>query len=78
MRPGRPRTGCSGPSPPLGVDCRIIAPGLIPVRPGTRVKTERRDARKLASLFRAGELTAVRIPPPEDEAVRDLIRARGD
>lgn len=62
----------------LGVDCSVIAPGLIPVRAGVRVKTDRRDARKLAGLFRAGELTAIRIPPPEDEAVRDLVRARED
>ena len=62
----------------LGVDCSVIAPGLIPVRPGSRLKTDRRDARKLAGLFRAGELTAIRIPPPAEEAVRDLIRARED
>ena len=62
----------------LGVDCSVIAPGLIPIRAGVRVKTDRRDARKLAGLFRAGELTRIRIPPPEEEAVRDLIRARED
>jgi transposase len=62
----------------LGVDCAVIAPALIPVRPGVRIKTDRRDARKLAGLFRAGELTTIRIPPPEEEAVRDLIRARED
>ena len=62
----------------LGVDCCVIAPTLIPVRAGVRVKTDRRDARKLVGLFRAGELTAIRIPPPEEEAVRDLIRARED
>ncbi len=62
----------------LGVDCAVIAPALIPKRAGQRVKTDRRDARKLAGLFRAGELTAIRIPPPEEEAVRDLIRARED
>lgn len=62
----------------LGVDCAVIAPALIPVRAGVRIKTDRRDARKLAGLFRAGELTTIRIPPPEEEAVRDLIRARED
>ena len=62
----------------LGVDCSVIAPALIPKRAGERVKTDRRDARKLAGLFRAGELTAIRIPLPEEEAVRDLVRARED
>ncbi len=62
----------------LGVDCAVIAPALIPRRPGERVKTDRRDARKLCRLFRAGELTAVRIPPPEEEALRDLLRLRED
>lgn len=62
----------------LGVDCQVIAPALIPVRPGSRVKTDRRDARNLCRLFRAGELTAVRVPDLEDEAVRDLLRLRED
>lgn len=62
----------------LGVDCAVIAPALIPRRAGQRVKTDRRDARMLVGLFRAGELTSIRIPPPEEEAVRDLIRARED
>ena len=62
----------------LGVDCVVIAPSLIPQRPGRRVKTDRRDARSLAGLLRAGELTAVHVPTPDDEAVRDLIRARED
>ncbi len=62
----------------LGVDCSVIAPALIPKRSGVRIKTDRRDARKLAGLFRAGELTTIRIPPPEEEAVRDLVRARED
>ncbi len=61
-----------------GVDCAVIAPALIPKRPGQRVKTDRRDARALCRLFRAGELTSVRIPGPEEEAVRDLLRARED
>ena len=60
------------------VSCQVIAPGLIPRKPGDRIKTNRRDARKLAELFRAGLLTEVRPPTPEDEAVRDLCRARDD
>ena len=62
----------------LGVECTVIAPALTPRRPGDRVKTDRRDARKLCRLFRAGELTAIRIPPPDEEAVRDLLRLRED
>jgi transposase len=62
----------------LGVACTVIAPTLTPRRPGERIKTDRRDAVKLARLFRAGELTAVRVPTPDEEAVRDLLRARGD
>ena len=54
----------------------MIAPSLIPKRPGERVKTNRRDALTLAKLHRAGELTAVWVPDPEHEAVRELVRAR--
>jgi transposase len=60
------------------VSCDVIAPALIPRKPGERVKTNRRDARKLVELGRAGLLTAVQPPTPEDEAVRDLARARDD
>jgi len=60
------------------VACQVIAPALIPRKPGERVKTNRRDARKLAELLRAGLLTEVRPPTPEEEAVRDLCRARDD
>jgi transposase len=60
----------------LGQRCVVIAPGLIPVRPGDRVKTDRRDAEKLASLYRSGELTAIHIPSEEWEAARDLVRSR--
>jgi transposase len=56
----------------------VIAPALVPRKPGDRVKTNRRDARKLAELLRAGLLTEVRPPTPEEEAVRDLCRARDD
>ncbi len=59
-----------------GVPCRVIAPSLIPRKPGERVKTDRRDARKLAELLRAGLLTEVRPPTTEQESVRDLCRAR--
>ena len=61
-----------------GAVCVVIAPSLIPRKPGDRIKTDRRDARKLAELFRAGLLTEVHPPTPEDEAVRDLCRARED
>jgi transposase len=60
------------------VSCEVVAPALIPRKPGDRVKTNRRDARKLVELGRAGLLTIVRPPTPEEEAVRDLCRARDD
>lgn len=60
------------------VNCQVIAPALIPRKPGERIKTNPRDARKLAELLRAGLLTEVRPPTPADEAVRDLCRARDD
>lgn len=59
-----------------GYHCQVIAPSLIPTKASDRVKTDRRDARQLARLFRAGELTAIYVPDEEDEAVRDLVRAR--
>ena len=62
----------------LGVECEVVAPSLTPKRASDRVKTDKRDARKLARLLRAGELTAVYIPEPTDEAIRDLCRARTD
>lgn len=58
--------------------CEVIAPSLIPSKPGDRIKTDRRDARKLAELLRAGLLTTVRPPSPEQEAMRDLCRCRED
>ena len=60
----------------LGHDCAVIAPSLIPKRPGERVKTNRRDAITLARLHRAGELTRIWVPDPGHEAVRELVRAR--
>ena len=62
----------------MGHRCVVIAPGLIPARPTDRVKTDRRDAEKLARLWRAGELTEIRIPTREEEAARDLVRVRED
>jgi transposase len=56
----------------------VIAPSLIPVKPGERIKTDRRDARKLLSLFEAGLLTEVHAPTQEEEAIRDLCRCRED
>jgi transposase len=61
----------------LGHDCMVVAPSLIPTKPGDRVKTNRRDALNLVKLLRAGELTAVWVPDPRHEAMRDLTRARG-
>lgn len=61
-----------------GMSCAVIAPALTPRKPGERVKTDRRDARKLAELFRAGLLTEVAPPTEAEEAVRDLCRARDD
>src|ERR671937_1241296 len=58
--------------------CWVVAPSLIPKKPGDRVKTNRRDAIKLARLMRSGDLTPVYVPPVEDEAMRDLWRARGE
>lgn len=59
-----------------GHDCVVVAPSLIPRKPGDRIKTDRRDANNLARLHRAGELSAVWIPDPAHEAMRDLVRAR--
>ena len=61
-----------------GIGCTVIAPSLTPVKPGLRIKTDRRDARKLAELFRAGLLTEVHPPSEADEALRDLCRCRDD
>jgi transposase len=61
-----------------GHSCLVAAPALIPRRPGDRLKNDRRDALTLARLFRAGELTPVKVPDADDEAMRDLSRARED
>src|SRR5438445_13185735 len=60
----------------LGVPCEVVAPTLVPVKPGDRVKTDRRDALKLARSYRAGDLTPVWAPDAAHEALRDLVRAR--
>jgi transposase len=62
----------------VGVACDVIAPSLVPVRAGDRVKTDRRDAKKLVRLYRAGELSFVEPPSPEQEGLRDLVRCRDD
>jgi transposase len=61
----------------LGVKCEVVAPTLVPVKAGDRIKTDRRDAEKLARCYRAGDLTAVWVPDAAHEALRDLVRARG-
>ena len=86
VRPGRRLSFCYEAGPcgyglhrlltGLGHDCAVIAPSLIPVKAGDRVKTDRRDALMLAKLHRAGELTAVWVPDVAHEAMRDLVRAR--
>ena len=62
----------------LGIECMVVAPSLIPRRPGDRVKTDARDAMTLARLLRSGDLTAVWVPDEAHEALRNLVRARAD
>ena len=62
----------------MGVACDVVAPSLVPVRAGDRVKTDRRDAKKLVTLYRAGLLRFVQPPTPETEGLRDLLRCRDD
>ena len=62
----------------MQVRCEVVAPSLIPKAPGDKVKTDRRDCRRLARLHRAGELVAIRVPTVQEEAVRDLCRARAN
>ena len=61
-----------------GLECLVVAPSLVPGKPGDRVKTDRRDARKLAHFLRSGDLTEVHVPEEAVEAIRDLERARDD
>ena len=60
----------------LGVKCEVVAPTLVPIKAGDRVKTDRRDAERLARCYRAGDLTPVWVPDAAHEALRDLVRAR--
>jgi transposase len=62
----------------MGLACDVVAPSMIPIRPGDRIKTDRRDARKLAEMARGGLLTIVRPPTEDEEAVRDVCRGRDD
>jgi transposase len=62
----------------LGIECAVVAPSLVPRKSGERIKTNRRDAIKLARSHRAGELTPIHVPDARDEAIRDLCRARTD
>jgi transposase len=62
----------------VGIDCVVVAPSLVPGKPGDRVKTDPRDARKLAHFLRSGDLTEVYVPDEAVEAIRDLERARDD
>jgi transposase len=62
----------------VGIACEVVAPGLVPSRPGERIKTDPRDARKLARLHAGGLLEPIHVPSPEVEAARDLVRARED
>lgn len=60
----------------MGVGCEVLAPSLLPIKPGDRVKTDRRDAEKLALLYQSGNVSRVFVPDAEHEALRDLVRAR--
>jgi len=61
-----------------GIDCIVVAPSMIPKKSGVKIKNDRRDAQEIARLHRAGELTPIYVPEPEDEAMRDLVRCRDD
>lgn len=61
-----------------GIDCIVTAPSMIPKKSGAKIKNDRRDAQELARLHRSGDLGAIYVPEPEDEAMRDLIRSRDD
>jgi transposase len=61
-----------------GIPCDVVAPSLIPRKPGDRIKTDKKDAEKIARAHRSGDLTPIFVPTPEKEALRDLLRARED
>jgi transposase len=75
---GRADRLCARACAAAGIACTVAAPSKIPRAPGDRVKSDRRDAERLARLLRLGELVAVRVPEPFEEAARDLVRARED
>ncbi|MFC2949119.1 IS110 family transposase, partial [Virgibacillus sediminis] len=62
----------------MDIECEVIAPSLTPLKPGSRVKTDKRDALNLARLHRSGDLTPIYVPTEDDEALRDLVRGRED
>jgi transposase len=62
----------------MEISCVVVAPALIPKAPGDRVKTDKRDSVRLARLHQSGQLVAIHVPTPQEEAVRDLCRARAD
>jgi transposase len=62
----------------MGVDTLVVAPSLIPVQPGDRIKTDQRDSLRLARLLRSGDLTLVWVPDAEHEGLRSLVRTRAD
>ena len=78
MRRARPASVSIGTWSSAGSTAQVVAPGLVPQRPGDRVKTDPRDARKLARLLAGGLLEPIHVPSPELEAARDLVRARED
>ena len=78
LRGGSDRFWSTAVSRRAGIDCQVVAPGLVPQRPGDRVKTDSRDARKLARLLAGGLLEPIHVPSRELEAARDLVRARED
>src|SRR3954464_10747895 len=78
MRRARPATGWFCRARAEGIEMAVCSPGNIERRPGDRIKTDERDAIRLARLFAAGDLKLVWIPPPEQEQLRDLVRCRED
>lgn len=78
LKPGRRGSGVARASHQAGIEVKVAAPGMIPRRPGDRVKTDKRDAERLARLLAAGELSIARVPSLDQEWLRDLVRARED
>ena len=62
----------------IGIQCLIAAPGLLPKKPGHRIKTDKNDAKDIARTLRNGDIVSIHVPTPTDEAIRDFIRMRGD